>query len=488
MKIPRALLVLGGLVSSLIVRAAPPPNIVLIVADDLGWSDVGFSGAQHVETPVLNRLAREGTVFSQFYATPTCMPTRAVLMTGQYGPRHGIYAVDAFAGTPAPLKRVIGVRSKSELGAGSRTLAEVLAAAGYDNAIVGKWHLGSTAGSRPEARGFATAVGVAGIPGQPDSGKPGSFFAPYGNIALEPETPGEYLTDRLTDEAIAFVERPRERPFFLYFPTYAVHVPLHARESFMPAAAGEPREEDPVPPYVAMMRNLDANLGRLLAALEKLPRDRPTLLVFTSDNGGQLVSTSNRPLRGQKGTVYEGGIRVPTLFWSPGQVAAGRTVDTPAAVQDLFPTLATAAGASLPAQPVDGVDLAPALRGEPLAREALFWHMPNYTGNLTTNGRVWQPPVSVIRRGDWKLIEHLDESRLELYNLAADPGETNDVAATSPNVVADLLGRLHAWQKETGAPRPSEPNPKFDAARWPKAENVNRRDPAEWKKLTRIAP
>jgi len=466
-------------------RAAerPQPNIVLILADDLGWSDVGFQGAKLNATPVLDQLAREGVVFSQFYATPTCAPSRAVLLTGQYGPRHGNYSVDAFAGTPPALKRVVGERSTMRLKATTRTLADILRAAGYDTALIGKWHLGAGEGNRAEDHGFAVNIGGG------NAGHTESYFAPYGGeIPLTPKKPGEYLTDRLTDEALDFIGRARAKPFFLYYASYAVHVPLHAREKFMPPASGEPASNDPVPPYVAMVRHLDYSIGRLIEALQALPKDRETIVVFASDNGGQLIDTSNLPLRGQKGTVYEGGIRVPAIFWAPGRIPAGRTTATPAALQDLLPTCAAWAGAPLPAQPVDGLDLAPALRGEPLAREALFWHLPNYTGNLKTNARVWQPPVSVIRRGDWKLIEHLDEPKVELYNLVRDLGEQQDCAATEPVLVQSLTAQLHAWQRAVNAPRPTEPNPRFDAAAAADLGRANRRDPDEWRRSVKILP
>lgn len=479
----RLLLLVSLIAAPLSASELSKPNIVLILADDLGWSDVGFSGAKRIHTPVLNELARDGTVFTQFYASPSCTPSRAALLTGQYGPRHGVYSVDGFANTPPALRRVVGIRSPLKLPAGRRTLADVLTGVGYETALVGKWHLGDAPGDRPQDRGFGINVG-GGAAGRPDS-----YFAPYGNIPLEPREPEEYLTDRLTDEAVTFVSRSRNRPFFLYFAAYAPHVPLHAPAAFLPTGDGEPAEDDPVPPYIAMVRHLDYCVGRLVAALGRLPRDRATLVVFVSDNGGQLLATSNRPLRGQKGTLYEGGIRVPALFWGPELVPSGITVETPASLIDLLPTLAGFAGAPLPEDhPVDGLDLAPLFAGRALDRDALFWHLPNYTGNLVSNARVWQNPASVIRQGRWKLIEHLDVARMELYDLDRDPGEANDLAALEPVRVAALAGRLNAWRRHVQAPVPTEPNPKFDSARRPSTETPNRRQSDEWRSITRLSP
>lgn len=460
------------------------PNIVLIVADDLGWSDVGWEGAALIPTPNLTRLAREGVRFTQFYTAPTCSPSRACLMTGQSGPRHGIYAVDNFGGAQPDTCKVLGVRSRQSLPPGTVTLATVLRSAGYATASIGKWHLGDSPDTMPEAQGFDLNIGGSA------AGKPQSYFAPYGNLPLAPRVENEYLTDRLADEARDYVAAPRDKPFFLYFAFYAPHVPLHALSQYMPentgAGAGPP-DDAPVPPYHAMVAHLDACAGRVIAALPPASAGRETVVVFISDNGGQLMVTSNRPLRGQKGTLHEGGIRVPAFLWRNGAGAATRVETTPVCLQDLMPTLAEIAGAALPAgHALDGESLLPLLRGGRLRRDALFLHLPNYTGANACNANLWQTPGGVIRMGDWKLIENLEDGGCELYNLADDIGETRNLAAVNPALAKKLLARLHEWQKTMNAPVRLPPNPAYKPESRGDLTKANTREKDEWRPLARV--
>jgi arylsulfatase A-like enzyme len=460
--------VVAGLLAGLALTAAAaaadapaPPNVVFILADDLGWTDLGCQGSKYYETPNIDRLARQGMRFTNGYTCgPNCQPTRAALLSGQYGPRTGVYTVgsiERFNWRSRPLRPVDNVQS---LPLDKVTVAQALKGAGYATAMFGKWHLGQQGNYHPARRGFDSAVVSAGR---------------HFDFKTSPRVdykPGTYLADFLTDRAVDFIRRHRDRPFFLYLPHFAVHAPREAKKELVEkfkgkAAAGGHRD----PTYAAMLASLDESVGRVLAALDEEKLGGRTLVIFSSDNGGvggyaregikkANGVTDNAPLRGSKGMLYEGGIRVPYIFRWPGKVPPGSVRGEPINSVDLYPTLLEVAGARAPErQPLDGVSYLGLLTGgkAPLKREALYWHFPGYLGAGAGGWRT--TPVGAIRAGDWKLLEFFEDGRLELYNLRKDEGEKHNLAPKMPGKVKELHARLVAWRKEVNAPMP-RPNRK----------------------------
>ena len=448
--------------------AADRPNIVLIFADDLGWKDVGYQGSDFMETPNLDRLAKEGMVFSNGYAAAgNCAPSRACMISGTYTPRHHVYAVGTTDRGPKASQRLVPVPNKSGLPRENITFADALKAAGYATGIFGKWHLDGKDGAKPEEQGFDVVH---------------QSFGGWKDNVKDDENPKGIFS--LTQAAGKFMEKNKDRPFFVYLPHYAIHTALQARpatlERFKAKAAGK-QHHDPL--YAACTYDLDDGIGRLLQKIKDLGIEQNTLVVFTSDNGGTQAS-SQEPLRGNKGGYYEGGIREPFLVRWPAVVKPGSKCDTPVINIDLYPTFLAAAGAAMPEGKVlDGESLLPLLKQEGgLKRDSIFWHFPGYLDNPVIRGRPGDValgfrtrPVSVIRKGDWKLHLFHEEWRLdggkeklvsngaaELYNLADDIGERENLAAQDPAKRDELLGDLLAWMKQTNALLPTEPNPEYD--------------------------
>lgn len=458
---------------------AKPQNVVFFLADDLGQRDVGCYGSTFYETPNIDQLAKDGARFTDAYAAcPVCSPTRASVMTGQWPQRSGITDYIGAPMRPELWKRntpSLPAPYSDRLALDAPTLAKSMKAAGYATFFAGKWHLGPE-GHWPENQGFDINMGGTDR-GGPYGGK--KYFSPYGNPRLPDGPPGEHLPDRLATETAKFIEANRGRPFFAFLSFYDVHTPLMAREDLRRkyeekrARLGlteqwgreEPRDvrlSQDHAVYAAMVDAMDQAVGKVLAKLDELGLRENTLVVFTSDNGGLSTSegwpTSNRPLRGGKGWIYEGGIREPLVVRWPGVAKAGTTLATPVGSPDFLPTLLDAAGAkSAAGQRVDGVSLRPLLADGAKPDRALFWHYPHY-------GNQGGAPAAAIRRGDWKLIEWLEDGRLELFNLAADLSETTNLAAREPGRVATPQAELHAWQKDVGARAPT-PNPGYDAAK-----------------------
>lgn len=441
-------------VSSCGVDAAErPPNIVLILSDDLGWRDVGFMGNEFVETPHLDQLAKSGVVFTQAYASaPNCAPTRACLMSGKWTPRHGVYTVvDPRQPPGSPWHRLQAAESKAELATDFVTVAEALAARGYATAFFGMWNLGR--GRRgpvtPGGQGFQTVV----FPESIGFGKD-EYFDDQGN----------YLSDRLTDEVLKFTEANRERPFLVYLADHAVHAPFNPkpnlREKYQRKAdASQDRRNDP--DYAATIQAVDDNVGRIVDWLKRRELADDTVIVFTSDNGG--TSRYNSPLRGGKGELYEGGIRVPLMMSGPRFAKPGLKVTNPVSTIDLYPTLLEwAGGDDVRARGLDGVSLSAAANGgEPLVDRPLFWHFPCYVGRAT--------PASAVRVGDWKLVEFFEQGgKYELYNLHDDPREMHDLASTEIAKSNELASILKQWQERTQAALPRGENPQYD----PKARRI----------------
>ncbi len=429
--------------------AAGKPKIVVIMADDLGWRDLRCYGNTKLDTPALDQLAAEGMRFTSGYAaSPVCTPTRAAMMTGQsparlritnHAPGNGV----GFALKDSPLHEAENLR---HLPLASVTIAERLSAAGYATAHVGKWHLSYKARDeqgvaekdlRPDKQGFALNVGG------DSGGGPPSYFAPYRNPTLVDGKDGEYLPERLADEAIAFIRQHRSGPFFLNWWPFSVHYPMQAREKVIAKYRARGDIEDPV--YAAMIEDMDTAIGRLLKALDEAGLRDNTLVIFKSDNGG--YNGDNRPLRGRKGMLYEGGIRVPWIVRWPGKVKPGTTNSTPVISMDCYPTLLEAAGLPpTPDHPLDGKSLLPLLTQSPgFARDALYFHYPNYA--FHKQNRLG----SAIREGAYKLIKNYDDDSLELYDLTSGLSEKNNLAAKSPELAKRLADKLDAWLRESDA-------------------------------------
>jgi arylsulfatase A-like enzyme len=442
--------------------AAAPPNIVLFYIDDLGWRDVGFMGSGYYQTPHVDRLAAEGMVFSAAYSCgPNCAPSRASLMSGQYTPRHGIYTVGTPARGQAKLRKLIPTPNKTVLGERFVTIAEALQEGGYVTATMGKWHLGPD----PTTQGFD--INIAGREWGSPSG--GGYHSPYRYPNCEQSQPGEYLTDRLGAEAVKFIEQQSDgKPFFLYLTHYAVHTPIQAKADLTAKYEQKtPTAEHDNPKYAAMIDSMDQSIGAVLQALERKGLTQNTVVLFTSDNGGHGAVTKMTPLRGSKGMLYEGGIRVPMCVRWPGVVEPGTKCDVPAIGVDLYPTLLEIAGIDAPAgTTLDGESLLPLLKQTgSLQREAIYWHFPAYLQGYTErHGAFRTTPAGAIRQGDFKLIEFFEDGTLELYNLADDIGETENLTAAMPEKTAQLHERMKAWRSEVAAPVPTEPNPKYDSA------------------------
>ncbi len=456
---------------------AAPPNIILIFADDLGWKDVGFQGSDFYETPNLDRLAKEGLVFTAGYAAAgNCAPSRACLLSGNYTPRHHVYAVGSTDRGPKASQRLVPIPNKNGLARENITIADALKAAGYATGHFGKWHLAGKDGAKPTQQGFDVSFDSFGE-GEVEEGS-------EGNKAGPPSDPKGVFT--LTRKAGEFIEAHKDRPFFCYLAHHAIHTPLQGRpETRAKFQAKTPGTQHDNALYAACTYDLDASVGLLLQKLKDLGLEENTLVVFTSDNGGTQQS-SQEPLRGSKGGYYEGGIREPFIIRWPGVTPPGARCDVPVINVDLFPTFLAAAGAPVPAGKVlDGESLLPLLKGEKsLQRGAIFWHFPGYLDKPVIRGRELDMrtgfrtrPVSVIRKGDWKLHLFQEEWQLdggreklasnqavELYDLASDIGERSNLANANPARRDELLDDLLAWFKAADALIPTEPNPKYDAA------------------------
>lgn len=429
---------------------AGKPNFVYFLIDDMGWTDLGCFGSRFYETPHIDRLAAEGMKFTQAYSACTvCSPTRASLMTGKYPAR--LHLTDWIAGSRRPKAKLRIPDWTMHLPLEEVTIAEALKPAGYATASIGKWHLGPPE-YFPEKQGFDLNRGGC------DKGQPPSYFSPYRIPTLEDGEKGEYLTDRLTTEALRFIEANKDRPFLLYFPHYGVHNPLQAKKDLVEKyqAKARPGMDHKNATYAAMIESVDESVGRVLAKLEELKLSSRTVVVFTSDNGGLLQNTSNKPLRAGKGSAYEGGVRVPMIVRWPGVVKSGSACGTPVISLDGYPTLLELAGVKPdPKQIVDGASLAPILKGTGgPARDTLFWHYPHYhPGGATPHG--------AVRQGDLRLVEFFEDNHVELYNLKDDVGETRDLATEMPEKAAELRRILGGWRASVGAQMPT-PNPDYD--------------------------
>ena len=432
--------------------AERPPNILLIMIDDLGWTDLRCQGNNRLETPNIDRLATQGMRFTDAYAAaPVCSPTRATIMTGQSPARLAItnHLPDQIRFEPdnATMR---SAETVNHLALDYVTIAERLKEAGYANAFVGKWHLSgkqeemstTEPARRPEWQGFDLNVGGCCYGGPP------SYFEPYKNPAIQDRKKGEYLTERLSDEAIDFMNEHRDQPFFIALWNYTVHWPMQAPQDLIDKYKTRTGLKDHR--YAAMIEAMDTQIGRVLESLDSLKLTDDTLVIFTSDNGAFGGVTDLHPLRGCKGYLYEGGIRVPLIVRWPGQVKPGTTCTIPVISTDFYPTILEVAGLKPePGKPLDGESIVPLIRQTgPLQRQAIYFHYPNYAfhrGNRLGGA---------VRKGDYKLIEYYDGGSVELYNLAKDIGEQQDLSQKLPQKAQAMKEKLDQWLRTSGARMP----------------------------------
>lgn len=449
------------------VFAAPSTakNVVLILIDDLGWKDLGCYGSDYYKTPNIDRLAAEGMRFTDAYAAcNVCSPSRAAILTGKYPARMLLTQWLPSGRWDAKKYPMHEGRYVSNLPLEEVTLAEALREADYRTGFIGKWHLGTETYYYPRHQGFD--VNVAGR----DYGAPGSYFYPFEGKWKIPTTgqtlmkespisgkPGDYLVDRLAEEAERFLRESAEGPFFLMLSHYAVHTPLQAKADIEGGYAKiDPQQRQGKPAYAAMVQSVDDSVGRVMRTLEDLEIADETLVLFTSDNGGFAKATDNSPLRANKGSNYEGGIRVPLIIKWPGKTLPGSVSGEPVIGTDFYPTILDALGhPSRPHQHQDGMSLVPVLAGDgKLNREAIYWHYPHY------NQHPQSFPSGVVRSGRWKLIEAYETGEAMLFDLRDDIGEQKNLAASHPDKVTALSGLLKEWRQSVGAD-PMRPNLRF---------------------------
>ena len=445
------------------VKTLPPktgkPNILLILTDDLGWRDLSCYGSDFYETPNIDRLASQGMRFTDAYAAATvCSPTRAAVLTGKAPAR--LHMTDFLSGLVFPHAALKPPDwQRHYLPHDEVTLAEILKQAGYETFYFGKWHLGGEK-HFPATQGFDHTLA------ETQAGWPGTYFYPWPMVRNLAGKKGDYLTDRLTDEVIKSLKRPHERPFFTFLSYFTPHRPTQAKEEHIRKfkAKLKPKHVQRNPVNAGMIHSLDENVGRIMRSLEDLKLAENTLLIFASDNGGNHYAdtpqkTSNAPLRDGKGSAYEGAYRVPLIVRWPGKVAAGTETDEPVTSVDFFPTLRAVSGQKPPAnEELDGMNLLPLLvKKQPLRRKALYWHYPHYHHGGAS-------PHGVIRKDQYRLIEHFDGTPAEMYNIEADIGETVNLVNTMPEKAKELLKELREWRREVGAQMPTI-NPDYDANR-----------------------
>ena len=439
------------------------PNIVLLYADDLGWADLAVQGSDFYETPNIDKLAEKGIRFTNAYANAAnCAPSRASLITGLYSPRHGIYTVGSSKRGKSANRKLVPTKNTETLEPSLQTIPRLLKEQGYATCMAGKWHLSED----PRIYGFDTNFGGN------HSGHPKSYFSPYKNPNLPDGPEGEHLPDRLSTDVCNWMEGVKDQPFFLYFPFYSVHTPTKGRpdliEKYEDKEGGDNHNH---PVYAAMIEAMDLAVGKVVEKIEAMGLSENTLIIFTSDNGNFGGTSIARPLRGSKGMYYEGGVRVPFIASWEGRISEGAVSDLPIMGTDLFPTFAYLSGKKKGSYKSDGENLYFAFTGEQTSIErSLYWHFPAYL-QMYKKDRAFEDahdkpywrstPCSVIRSGDWKLIEYFETNESELFNLAEDIGETNDLSQANPNKKIELLNQLVAWRMQVKAPVPRKLNPEY---------------------------
>ena len=441
------------------------PNIVLFVADDLGWSDLGYSGSSFYESPNIDALSKRGMVFTNAYSNgPNCAPSRASLISGMYTPRHGIYTVASSARGKSKNRRLIPIENTTILRDDIDTLPEQLRVLGYRTGHFGKWHLGAD----PTTQGMD--VNIAGREWGSPSG--GGYRSPFSFPNLKVDEPGVYLTDCISEAACDFIRDSKGQPFFVYLSHYSVHTPIQPKKKYVDHFKSKTvdRGHDNSG-YAAMIQSLDESMARVIKTLADQNLTENTVVIFVSDNGGHGGVTTNRPLRGSKGMLYEGGIRVPMIVDWPGKTTAGTRCDQPVIGVDLMPTILEMANHKIVDKSAevsrDGLSLVSLLNGsiKKIVQRPLFWHFPAYlqgTGVTGSGDPFRTRPAGAVRLGDWKLIEFFETGRVELYNLAEDISETKNLSLSNPGRTALLLETLQSWRGTVNAPVPKELNPDYE--------------------------
>jgi len=435
------------------------PNIFLINIDDMGWKDVGFMGSEYYETPNIDQLASEGMIFTNGYAAAAnCAPSRACLMTGKWTTRHGIYTVASSERGASKYRKLIPTKNITTLYKKYKTIAEVLKEYGYTTCQAGKWHLSEDA----TEYGFDLSIGGG------HNGHPQSYYPPYGNVDLEaPDSTN--LTDLIAEKARQFLDSVSQ-PFFLYYSPYAVHTPIQpipdllAKYRKKPGSNGQENAE-----YATMVENLDRNIGLLMSSIKSRAMMSNTLIIFTSDNGGLYGITKQPPLRAGKGSYYEGGIREPFFFTWKSKISPGTSSEVPITNMDLFPTILEVLGTEQSSIELDGQSIMPVLKGETSEMDRpLYWHFPVYLqaynvhDNENRDSLFRTRPGSVVRYQNWKLHYYFEDDGMELYNLAEDIGERNNLVHENPEKAQELHDMLKEWWKATNAPIPGVLNPEYE--------------------------
>jgi len=443
----RLLALLLALSTSAFAGPAQSPNVIVILVDDLGLTDLSCYGSQFYETPNIDQLAKDGVKFTQAYSSSTvCSPTRAALLTGKYPAR--LHLTDWIPGYPSPADKLKSPTWQKFLSPDEITLAQQFKSAGYSTVLIGKWHLAPNEKDAdaysPLKYGFDLNIGGNHL------GQPGSFFSPYKIPTLTDGPVGEFLTDRESVEAVKFIEQNQDKPFFLYLAHYAVHQPIAGKpeviKKFEQKDTRHLKQNNAT--YAALISSVDDSLGKIRATLQRLKLSDNTIIVFTSDNGGLTKVTDNSPARAGKGSAYEGGVRVPFIIYGPAITTPNSSVATPIQTIDIYPTLVEMSGITAKPSTVDGLSLAQLLKSHTaLASRDLYWHYPHYhTGGAT--------PHSTIRSGDYRLVHFYEDNRDELYNLATDPSETKDLATTDSETTNCLRAKLDGWLKSVDAQLP----------------------------------
>ena len=441
------------------------PNVILINADDLGWSDLSLMGSNYYETPNIDKLAESGMTFYNAYASAAnCAPSRASMLSGKYTTEHHIYTVGNSERGNKKTRKLIPIKNNKILDLDFILISEMFKSEGYTNGIFGKWHLGPE-GFYPEQSGFDFNIGGCekGGPG------PGGYFSPYENPKIEDGPEGEYLTDRIGNEVVKFIENNQNSPFFAYVPFYSVHTPIQSKEQYQEKYLNKTSDKyHNRPDYAAMIQSLDENVGKILNKIEELELSEKTLIIFTSDNGGIRSISNQYPLRAGKGSYYEGGIKVPLIFsWKNKIKSQSKSLERVVNI-DFFPTLKNIIGYKNDSLELDGVDISPIFQEEKIEERALYFHFPIYLEAYNVqkdNG--FDPifrtrPGSVIIKGNWKLHHYFEDNNLELYNLKNDISESNDLSKENTEKTLELFIDLKIWRDHRKAPIPNKLNPDYD--------------------------
>ena len=438
------------------------PNIVLIVADDLGWSDLSYMGSEYYETPNIDKLSKSGMTFYNGYASSAnCAPSRATMLSGKYHTEHGIYTVGNSDRGSRKTRKIIPIETKTTLDLDFFVIPEMLKEMGYINGHFGKWHLGDV-GFHPEQSGFDVNIG-----GNKHGG-PGGYFAPYPNPELENEPKGEYLTDRIGDEVVKFIDINKENNFFAYVPFFSVHTPIQSKTDYQKKYRNKDSNEyHNRADYAGMIQSLDENIGKIIDKIDALNLSENTLIIFTSDNGGIRAISDQYPLRAGKGSYYEGGIRVPLIFSWKGKIDAESESYERVSNVDFYPTIKKLVGYSKSVD-FDGEDLNPIFNDKKLRERELYFHFPVYLEPYSvkrdggTDPLFRTRPGTVIIKDNWKLHHYYEDNQFELYNLEKDISESNNLIDINIEKKDELLSKLNNWRKTRNAPIPNKLNPYYD--------------------------